>query len=152
MEPPRRWSPALVLLLVLPAARADDPPPLRWGTDPTGGAPYVYKPKGGADAYVGFEVELAEYLAKKLGRTSRMVDGTWKTLPELLDKPRDGDKGIDIVLNGYELRPDLASKYDGNWHGWILDQDARTVAPRKPGGDQLNPIEEAPGSFVRVRV
>lgn len=39
-----------------------------------------------------------------------------------------------------------------NWHGWILDQDARTVAPRKPGGDQLNPIEEAPGSFVRVRV
>jgi polyhydroxyalkanoate synthase subunit PhaC len=39
-----------------------------------------------------------------------------------------------------------------NWHGWILDQDARTVDPRKPGGDQLNPIEEAPGSFVRVRV
>ncbi|MDH6268688.1 polyhydroxyalkanoate synthase [Rhizobium sp. SG_E_25_P2] len=39
-----------------------------------------------------------------------------------------------------------------NWHGWILDQDARTVDPRKPGGDQLNPIEEAPGAFVRVRV
>jgi polyhydroxyalkanoate synthase len=39
-----------------------------------------------------------------------------------------------------------------NWHGWILEQDARTVPPRKPGGDQLNPIEEAPGSFVRVRV
>jgi polar amino acid transport system substrate-binding protein len=112
LEAPRRCLPALVALLFLPAlSRADDPPPLRWGTDPTGGAPYVYKPKGGADAYVGFEVELADYLAKKLGRTSHLVDGTWKTLPELLDKPREGDKGIDIVLNGYELRPDLVARY-----------------------------------------
>ncbi len=103
----------VVFLSLIPIApsRADDPPPLRWGTDPTGGAPYVYKPKGGADAYIGFEVDFAEYLAHKLGRTSKMVDGNWKTLPELLDKKRDGDKGIDIVLNGYELRRDLAAKY-----------------------------------------
>jgi len=84
---------------------------LKYGTDPTGGAPYVYMPKGGANKYIGFEVELADYLAKKLGRESRLVDGTWKNLPELLDKPREGDKGIDIVLNGYELRKDLARKY-----------------------------------------
>src|SRR4029077_7066536 len=45
-------------------------------------------------------------------RGSQMVDGTWKTLPELLDKPRDGEKGIDIVLNGYELRSDLAATYN----------------------------------------
>lgn len=114
METTRRWSLCLVALALAsaPAAlRADDPPSLRWGTDPTGGAPYVYKPKGGADSYIGFEVEFADYLARKLGRTSKMVDGTWKTLPELLEKPRDGEKGIDIVLNGYELRKDLASKY-----------------------------------------
>jgi polar amino acid transport system substrate-binding protein len=109
-----QWSHRLVVLLFcsLPsAALAEDPPPLRWGTDPTGGAPYVYKPKGGADAYIGFEVEFAEYLAKQLGRTSKMVDGTWKALPELLEKDRTSDKSIDIVLNGYELRKDLADKY-----------------------------------------
>lgn len=113
MENTRRLARLVpILLAVLPAvARADDLPPLRWGTDPTGGAPYVYKPKGGADAYIGFEVDFADYLAKKLGRASQMVDGTWKTLPELLDKPRDGDKGIDIVLNGYELRANLAKQY-----------------------------------------
>jgi polar amino acid transport system substrate-binding protein len=108
-----RWLFAVIaaLMLVSPALSQEKKPELRWGTDPTGGAPYVYKPKGGADDYIGFEVELAAYLAQKLGRESKMVDGLWKTLPELLDKPRDGEKGIDIVLNGYELRKDLAGKY-----------------------------------------
>jgi polyhydroxyalkanoate synthase len=39
-----------------------------------------------------------------------------------------------------------------HWHQWILAHDAEKARPRKPGGDQLNPIEEAPGSYVRVRV
>ena len=109
MEPPRWWSPALAILLVLPAVlRAADPPPLRWGTDPTGGAPYVFKNDQGQ--FVGFEVELAEYLAKELGRKSTMVTGDWDKLPELLGKPPTED-GIDIVLNGYELRKDLEKKY-----------------------------------------
>ncbi|MDO6965828.1 PHA/PHB synthase family protein [Rhizobium alvei] len=39
-----------------------------------------------------------------------------------------------------------------HWHGWILEHHSKTVPARRPGGDQLNPIEEAPGSYVRVRV
>ena len=61
--------------------------------------------------FIGFEYEFAEYLAKKLGRESVKVDADWSTLPELLDKPRVGDKAIDIVLNGYEQREDLEKKY-----------------------------------------
>ena len=109
-----RWLVAAVAALV-PVAPAfgQDKKELRWGTDPTGGAPYIYKPPGSGenDPYIGFEVELAEYLAKKLGRESVPVDGLWKSLPELLDKPRDGEKGIDIILNGYEERDDLKEKY-----------------------------------------
>jgi polar amino acid transport system substrate-binding protein len=111
---PRPFCWAALLLLLPPPATAQDnkPTELRWGTDPTGGAPYIYKPPGsGAEApFVGFEVELADYLAKKLGRVSTPVDGLWKSLPELLDKPRTGEKGIDIVLNGYEDRADLREK------------------------------------------
>ena len=104
----RRWLlAALALLVPLPAA-AQDKPPLRWGTDPTGGAPYVFKDEAGN--FVGFEVEFAEYLAKELGRTGRMVTGDWDKLPELLGKPATED-GIDVVLNGYELREDLEKKY-----------------------------------------
>lgn len=107
-----RLAVAIVLATAVPAS-AQEKKELRWGTDPTGGAPYIFKPPGSGDdaPFVGFEVELAEYLAKKLGRTSVPVDGLWKSLPELLDKPRDGDKGVDIVLNGYEDRDDLKEKY-----------------------------------------
>jgi len=39
-----------------------------------------------------------------------------------------------------------------NWHGWIEAQGDRKVPARIPGGSKLNPIEEAPGSYVKVRV
>src|SRR5262249_165310 len=104
----RRWLlAALALLVPLPAA-AQEKPLLRWGTDPTGGAPYVFKDD--ANNFVGFEVELAEYLARERGRTGKMVGGDWDKLPEVLGKPVTED-GIDVVLNGYELREDLEKKY-----------------------------------------
>ena len=104
----RRWLLAILILLAPLPALAQEKKPLRWGTDPTGGAPYVYQDAAGN--FIGFEVELAEYLAAKLGRTSVMKKGDWDKLPELLGKPADDD-GIDIVLNGYELTEDLEKKY-----------------------------------------
>ncbi len=38
-----------------------------------------------------------------------------------------------------------------HWHGWILAQDHRMTAARKPGGKALNALEEAPGSYVLER-
>ncbi|QJW93466.1 ABC transporter substrate-binding protein/permease [Frigoriglobus tundricola] len=103
-----RWLLAAAAALALaPPAPAQEKQTLRWGTDPTGGAPYVYKNE--KSQYVGFEVEFAEYLAKELGRTSEMVSGDWDKLPLLLAK-REED-GIDIVLNGYELTKDLEKNY-----------------------------------------
>jgi polar amino acid transport system substrate-binding protein len=99
----------VVLILFSPSAHAQDKKPFRWGTDPTGGAPFVYQNDDGH--YVGFEVELAEYLAKKLGREPKMVAGDWSNLPQQLDKSPDVEGGIDVVLNGYELQEDLAAKY-----------------------------------------
>ena len=104
----RRWLLAVLILLAPLPALAQEKKPLRWGTDPTGGAPYVYQDAAGK--FIGFEVDLAEYLAKKLGRTSLMKKGDWDKLPELLGKPPNDD-GIDIVLNGYELTEDLEKKY-----------------------------------------
>ena len=83
--------PMFVLSLALPVV-ATAQPPLRWGMDETGGAPYVYD-----NRKKGFELDLAAFLAKELGRTSEPISGEWKDLPELLKR---GD--IDIVLNGYE--------------------------------------------------
>jgi len=38
-----------------------------------------------------------------------------------------------------------------NWREWLGSIDAEEVSARNVGSDQLPPIEEAPGSYVRVR-
>jgi polyhydroxyalkanoate synthase len=39
-----------------------------------------------------------------------------------------------------------------HWHNWIRSGSDEEVPARKPGGKKLKPIEDAPGSYVRVRV
>lgn len=104
---PARTLLAAAAALVLPAA-AGAAPPLRWGCDPTGGAPFIFRDAD--QKYVGFEVDLAGYVAKALGREAQMVPGDWSNLPQLLDKPAAAG-GIDVVLNGYEFQPDLAKQF-----------------------------------------
>ncbi len=96
-------------LAVVSLASAQEKKPLRWGTDPTGGAPFVFQNKAGE--WTGFEWDFAAYLGEKLNRTPVMRKGDWDKLPERLDQPADGPEGIDIVLNGYEQREDLSKKY-----------------------------------------
>ena len=38
-----------------------------------------------------------------------------------------------------------------DWFEWIKEQDASEVPAREPGGGKLAPIEDAPGSYVKVR-
>jgi polar amino acid transport system substrate-binding protein len=96
----RTWVVAALLAvgLAAPLSRAADPGVLRWGGDAGGGAPYVYKDDNGK--LVGFEVDLAGELARRLGRRAEFVQQDWETLPAGLNR---GD--IDIILNGYEWTP-----------------------------------------------
>ena len=104
MHDPRR-SLALLFLLLLPlASPAADPPPLRWGGDKAGGAPFIYEEAGKGD--VGFEVELAAYLGQKLGRTPTFVQCDWDAIPATLTR---GD--IDIALNGLEFLPEREAAF-----------------------------------------
>jgi polyhydroxyalkanoate synthase len=38
-----------------------------------------------------------------------------------------------------------------HWLDWIRAQDSTEVAAREPGGGKLAPLEDAPGSYVKVR-
>jgi polyhydroxyalkanoate synthase len=48
-----------------------------------------------------------------------------------------------------------AEQYSGSWWPdwlkWIKDQDSAEVPARTPGGDKFSAIEDAPGSYVKVR-
>jgi polyhydroxyalkanoate synthase len=46
---------------------------------------------------------------------------------------------------------ETAGSWWPHWQAWIETHDGRRVPARKPGGDALNAIEEAPGSFVLER-
>src|SRR5262245_15171372 len=64
---------------------------LRWGGDASGGGPYIYE--GPDHNLVGFEFELANYLAAKLGVKAEFVQWEWEMLPQILTSGK-----IDVVL------------------------------------------------------
>lgn len=94
------------LCAALAPARADDLDDvklrgvLRWGGDQEGGGPYVYPSEADPDVVVGFEVELADAIARHLGVTAEFVQADWDSMPDML---RAGK--IDVMLNGYEWTP-----------------------------------------------
>ena len=70
---------------------------LWWGADAQGGAPFIFQDPRDPNHLIGFEVDLADAIAKKLGVTAHPVQGQWDKLLELLAR---GD--FDIALNGIE--------------------------------------------------
>src|SRR5438874_6022960 len=74
---------------------------LLWGADAEGGAPYVYPDPQKPEQLIGFEYELAEALARRLGVKARVVQNQWDQLIPALDRGN-----FDIILNGLELSPD----------------------------------------------
>src|SRR2546422_6192852 len=74
---------------------------LLWGADAEGGAPYVYPDPQRPEQLIGFEYELAEALARRLGVKARMVQNQWDQLIPALERGN-----FDIILNGLEVTPE----------------------------------------------
>jgi len=79
---------------------------LIWGADQEGGGPFVYPDANNPTKSIGFEVDIAQQLARKLGVEPEFAQGQWDKLPDLLNR---GD--IDIVLNGYEWTADRGRRF-----------------------------------------
>ena len=90
-----------ILLGLLCFAIADAQAVLRWGADPSGGAPYVYSDPANPDRYIGYEKEMVETLAAAMGRRPEFVPTDWETIVSTLQRG-----SFDIIVNGLEPTAD----------------------------------------------
>jgi len=74
---------------------------LRWGADPSGGAPYVFNDPNHPDQYIGYEKEMVDALAAAMGRKAEFVPSDWETLVSALQR-----KSFDVIVNGLEPTAD----------------------------------------------
>jgi polar amino acid transport system substrate-binding protein len=98
----RRALLLLCLLLFAPAS-AGAQNVLRWGADPSGGAPYVFSDPAHPDRYVGYELEMVEALAAAMNRRPEFVPTDWETIVTSLQRGE-----FDVVVNGLEPTEDRA--------------------------------------------
>jgi len=89
-----------ILIVVVASAPLRAQAPLRWGGDSEGGAPFVEADPTDPAKMVGFDVEIAELVARKLGRPPQFVQIAFSSLDQ---SARRGD--FDIGLSGIEDIP-----------------------------------------------
>jgi polar amino acid transport system substrate-binding protein len=70
---------------------------IRWGADVIGGMPYVFEDPNHPGSYIGFEVDIANSIARHLGVRQELVIDAWDNL--ILDLQKGS---FDMVMNGIE--------------------------------------------------
>lgn len=80
-------------------------PPLLWGADAEGGAPFVEADPADPSKVRGFDVEVAELIARGVGREPKFVQVQWASIEASVER---GD--FAIGLSGMEDRPELRAR------------------------------------------
>jgi polar amino acid transport system substrate-binding protein len=111
---------------------------LLWGADAEGGAPYVYPDPQHPEHLIGFECELADALAAKLGVKARMVQNQWDQLIPALERGN-----FDIVLNGLEVTPENRQRIAMSQPYYVYSQQ---IVTRKetPGLEHIEDLKRKP--------
>jgi len=89
-------------LLASPPVLAQE---LVWAADAEGGAPYTFPDPRNPARIIGFEVDLADALADRMGEKARFVQNQWDGLVPGLERGE-----YDVVINGLEITPERAEK------------------------------------------
>ena len=88
-------------ILLLPGCFAAAAEPLRWGADAQSGAPYVFHDPADQARVTGYETEIIEAVAARLGRGPVLVQNDWDGLIPGLQR------GLyDAVIDGIEITPE----------------------------------------------
>ena len=102
-----KWKVVLLTIICVSIVPAQAQKTLRWGADPSGGAPYVYTDPANPDQYIGYEKEMVDALAAAMGRKPVFVPSDWETLVSALERD-----SFDVIVNGLEPTTDRARQID----------------------------------------
>jgi len=91
---------AIAAVVMAATSAAAQAPPLRWGGDAEGGAPFVEAHPSDPTKLVGFDVEIAELIARELGRAPQFVQVGFTSLDQSAAR-----EDFDIGLSGIEDTP-----------------------------------------------
>ena len=98
---------AVLLACAVPArVAAQEPATLRWAGDAEGGAPYVEADPADPSRIVGFDVEIADLIARALGRKAQFIEVAFASIDQSIAR---GD--ADIGLSGLEDTPARRATY-----------------------------------------
>lgn len=112
---------------------------LRWGGDVTGGAPYTFPDDKDPSKIVGFEVDVMDGLARRLGVRPALVVVPWDQLvPALL---RDD---FDVAFNGLEITEERLKAIDFTIPYYIFSEQ---ITVRR-GDRRFTRFEDFPGRRV----
>ncbi|OHE71227.1 MAG: amino acid ABC transporter permease [Verrucomicrobia bacterium GWC2_42_7] len=75
-------------------------PALKWASDSESGAPFVFPSHDNISNVVGFEVDVVECIAKKLGYEAQFIQNDWDSLIPGLQR-----KLYDLVVDGMVITP-----------------------------------------------
>lgn len=114
---------------------------LLWGADAEGGAPYVYPDPQKPEQLIGFEHDLADAIAAKLGVKAQMVQNQWDQLVPALER-----RNFDIILNGLEITPENQQHIAMSLPYFVY---AQQIVTRKETGE-LSVLENLKGKPVGV--
>src|SRR5882672_163764 len=87
------------------SAFAQTKPVMNWAGDAEGGAPYQMPDPRNPSKIIGFEVDIAEALAKRMGRTANFIQNQWDGLVPGLERGE-----YDMVIAGLEITPERLAK------------------------------------------
>lgn len=111
-----------------------------WGADKQGGEPYVFEDPADPTRLTGFEVDIMDALARRLGVKARFVQFNWSNLVPSLER---GD--FDVAINGLEATAERQSRILLSHPYYIY---AVTLAVRK--GSSIHSLADLKGKRVAV--
>lgn len=138
----RRLATALTLLLLLAlpsSAMTAESGILAWGGDTEGGAPYMFQDPRDLDSLIGYEVEIVEALAEKMGLEPRFVQNGWDNLIPGLERHL-----YDISIDGLEITPEHRDVVDFSMPYYVTYLQ---LGVRRDNFD-INDLEDCRGRIV----